>query len=52
MSKSENAENARVLRDDELDAVSGGLRMQMATSGFRLADRSYLETMADDSCNI
>jgi hypothetical protein len=28
MSKSENAENARVLRDDELDAVSGGLRMQ------------------------
>jgi hypothetical protein len=52
MRKGERAQTTRVLRDDELDAVSGGLRLQMATSGFRLADRSYLETMSEDSCNI
>jgi hypothetical protein len=33
MSKIENAKTARVLRDDELDAVSGGVVRLMETDG-------------------
>jgi hypothetical protein len=47
MSEREHAKSARVLRDEELDAVSGGSWRPKP-----LYVSSLLETMSEDSCNI
>jgi hypothetical protein len=41
----------RMLLEDELSAVSGGIK-EVGEAGHVVAYRSLLETMADDSCNL
>jgi hypothetical protein len=57
MSKGENAKTDRVLRDDELDAVSGGGGFSWEVSDpsiltVEIGIAPLLETMSEDSCNI
>ena len=55
MREGENAKTARVLRDDELDAVSGGVSREVSNPSIftvEIGIAPLLETMADDSCNI
>ena len=42
MSKNENAQNARVLRDDELDAVSGGYTLSNTMISGYAVSRDFL----------